>query len=64
MTDKSGFLVRQQDKLIETLRDERSAGKEAAAPWSTGNFNGAWRDVTEGCAAIIDRYLEVPFREL
>ena len=28
-------------------------GQEVADPWYTGNFDATWRDVTEGCAALI-----------
>ena len=29
-------------------------GEEVADPWYTGNFDATWRDVTEGCAALIE----------
>ena len=28
-------------------------GEEVADPWYTGNFDAAWRDVTEGCAGLL-----------
>ncbi len=29
---------------------------EVAAPWYTGNFEATWRDVLEGCQALLDRF--------
>ena len=28
--------------------------REVADPWYTGNFDETWRDVTEGCAALLE----------
>ena len=29
-------------------------GEEVADPWYTGKFDATWRDVTEGCAALLE----------
>ena len=29
-------------------------GQEVADPWYTGDFDATWRDVTEGCAALVE----------
>ena len=31
------------------------AGQEVADPWYTGDFDATWRDVTEGCAALLEQ---------
>ena len=30
-------------------------GREVADPWYTGDFDATWRDVTEGCAALMEQ---------
>lgn len=30
-------------------------GEEVADPWYTGNFDATWRDVTAGCAALLEQ---------
>ena len=30
-------------------------GQEVADPWYTGNFDATWADVTEGCAAMLEK---------
>ena len=30
--------------------------REVADPWYTGNFDATWRDVVEGCAALLDEF--------
>ena len=30
-------------------------GEEVADPWYTGDFDAAWRDVTEGCAGLLEQ---------
>lgn len=41
-------------KLRLLLDDSDRPGEEVADPWYTGNFDATWRDVTDGCAALID----------
>ena len=33
------------------------AGRQVADPWYTGNFDETWRDVTEGCAAMLEKLI-------
>ena len=28
--------------------------REVADPWYTGNFDATWRDVVEGCTALLN----------
>ena len=30
--------------------------REVADPWYTGNFDATWRDVVEGCSALLDEF--------
>ena len=40
---------------ISLLLDHTSrAGQEVADPWYTGDFDETWRDVAEGCAALLE----------
>ena len=32
------------------------AGQEVADPWYTGNFEDTYRDVLEGCEALLEQY--------
>jgi protein-tyrosine phosphatase len=42
------------DGKISMLLDHTDrAGQQVADPWYTGNFDETWRDVTEGCEALI-----------
>ena len=46
------------DNKISMLLDYTDrAGEEVADPWYTGNFDAAWRDVTEGCEGLIKSLL-------
>ncbi len=40
---------------IHMLMDYTQRPGEVADPWYTGNFDATWRDVSEGCAALLDR---------
>ncbi len=39
------------DSKIRMLLDH-----EVADPWYTGNFDATWRDVVEGCSALLDEF--------
>ena len=44
------------DRKISLLLDfTPRAGEEVADPWYTGNFDATWRDVTEGCEALLEK---------
>lgn len=42
-------------KIVLLLDYTDRIGEEVADPWYTGDFSATWRDVTEGCAGLIDR---------
>ncbi len=41
---------------ITTLMDYTSRPGDVADPWYTGDFEATWRDVLEGCRAVLDQY--------
>ena len=43
---------------IHLLLDYAGRHEEVADPWYTGDFQATWDDVTQGCAALLDRLLE------
>ena len=46
------------DKKISKLLDYTSRkGEDIADPWYTGNFDATYRDVKEGCEALLDECL-------
>lgn len=42
------------DHKIHMLLDYTSRPGNVADPWYTGDFNATWRDVTEGCTALLE----------
>ena len=40
---------------IVMLMDFTKRPGDVADPWYTGNFEATWRDVLEGCQALLDR---------
>ena len=42
------------DCKIIRLLDLTDRGGDVADPWYTGDFEATWRDVTNGCAALIE----------
>ena len=38
------------------LMDFTTRPGDVADPWYTGDFEATWRDVLEGCQALIDRF--------
>ena len=42
------------DGKIHLLMDYTERPGEVADPWYTGNFDATWRDVTEGCEALLN----------
>ena len=45
------------DNKVIKLLDLTDRGGDVADPWYTGNFEVTYRDVTDGCAALIDRLI-------
>ena len=43
------------DGKISLLLDYVPRGGEVADPWYTGDFDATWRDVLEGCTAILEK---------
>ena len=42
-----------EGKVVKLL-DFTDLGGDVADPWYTGDFEATWRDVTNGCAALIE----------
>jgi protein-tyrosine phosphatase len=45
------------ESKITRLLDYTNRPGEVADPWYSGNFDATWRDVTEGCRALLDKLL-------
>ena len=43
------------DSKVIKLLDLTSRGGDVADPWYTGDFEATYRDVTEGCIALLDK---------
>ena len=43
------------DDKIHMLMDYTDRPGEVADPWYTGNFDATWRDVLEGCTALMEQ---------
>ncbi len=43
---------------ISLLLDHSGSGRDVADPWYTGDFEATYRDVTEGCAALLKKITE------
>ncbi len=46
-----------KNKVVKLL-DLTDRGGDVADPWYTGNFEITYRDVCEGCSALIDKYFK------
>ena len=46
-----------EGKIIKLL-DLTNAHRDVADPWYTGNFEATYRDVTEGCEALLKRIIK------
>lgn len=44
---------------MHMLMDYTSRPGDVADPWYTGNFDATWRDVSEGCQALLDSLMNV-----
>lgn len=42
------------ENKIKKLLDFTPRGGDVADPWYTGNFEETWRDINEGCAALLE----------
>lgn len=43
-----------QHKVYKLL-DFTGSGRDVADPWYTGDFDATWRDIQDGCEALLDR---------
>ena len=43
-----------QNKISLLLDHTSRVGQEVVDPWYTGDFDETWRDVAEGCAALLE----------
>ena len=43
---------------IVMLMDLTQRPGDVADPWYTGNFDATWRDVLEGCQALLERLVK------
>ena len=44
-----------EGKIVMLMDFTRRPG-DVTDPWNTGNFEATWRDVLEGCQALLDRF--------
>ena len=45
------------ERKIHKLLDFTPRSGDVADPWYTGDFEATWRDVLEGCTALLTKYL-------
>ncbi len=46
------------DSKIKKLLDYTDRGGDVADPWYTGDFKATYRDVSDGCEALLDQLME------
>ena len=42
------------EKKIYKMMEFTGSDRDVADPWYTGNFDATWRDITEGCAGLLE----------
>ena len=45
------------DRKVSLLLDHAGRGGDVADPWYTGDFEATWRDVSDGCRALLREFL-------
>ena len=45
------------DRKVSLLLDHAGRGGDVADPWYTGDFEATWRDVNDGCHALLREFL-------
>ena len=50
----SGLWAATHAGKVSLLMDHTARPGDVADPWYTGDFDATWRDVTEGCAALLE----------
>ena len=48
------FGADRENKVVKLL-DFTSRGGDVADPWYTGNFEETWRDISDGCKALLEK---------
>ena len=48
------FVGSDPEGKVSLLMDHTNRPGDVADPWYTGDFDATWRDVTEGCAALLN----------
>ena len=49
------ILGQDPESKVSRLLDWTDRPKDVADPWYTGNFDATWRDVFEGCQALLEK---------
>ena len=52
------FFGNDPENKVSLLLSWANENREVADPWYTGNFDETWRDVVEGCEALLNRIME------
>ena len=47
-----------KDRKVKKLLDFTNHGGDIADPWYSGDFTATYKDIVEGCEAIIKQYKE------
>jgi len=51
-------IAQYRDGKVSLLMDWAGKSRDVADPWYTGDFEATWRDVNEGCKAMLKQILE------
>ena len=53
-----GIFGADSENKIKKLLDFTSRGGDVADPWYTGNFEKTWRDINDGCGALLEKLMQ------
>ena len=51
------FGADRENKVVKLL-DYTGKSRDVADPWYTGNFEETWQDISQGCEALLKKYIE------
>ncbi|MBR3805689.1 MAG: low molecular weight phosphotyrosine protein phosphatase [Clostridia bacterium] len=51
------FGADRENKVVKLL-DYTGNSRDVADPWYTGNFEETWQDISQGCEALLKKYIE------
>lgn len=51
------FGADRENKVVKLL-DCTGTSRDVADPWYTGNFEETWQDISQGCEALLKKYIE------